>query len=135
MALTRIVGVYNANGGLVGELRYLVGHYFYGRSCSLCDITHSPLHRKKAWDEQVSALGIPFTLLHLNELDAATRDYVGDYAPLVFADLPHLRVRLISDADLTALDGDVDAFFVLLRERISELPGEDNSAVADQSSD
>ena len=70
MTVTRLIGVYNADGGVAGELRYLIGHYLRGRSCSLCDVTHSPLRRKAAWDEEAAALGIRFDLRHLNELDA-----------------------------------------------------------------
>jgi len=135
MAITRLVGVYRADGGLRGELRYLAGHYFAGHSCSLCDITHSPFRRKRQWDAQVAELGIPFTLLHLNELDPETRLYVADDAPMVFGETPHLRVRLLEDADLTALHGDVHAFFALLRERIAEVPGEDDPLEPAQASE
>lgn len=135
MSITRLVGVYRADGGLRGELRYLAGHYLAGRSCSLCDVTHSPIRRKREWDAQVAALGIPFTLLHLNELDAETRQYVADDAPMVFGETPHLRVRLLEDADLTALHGDVDGFFALLRERIAEVPGEDDPLEPAQASE
>jgi hypothetical protein len=80
MTFTRIVGVYRADGGLRGELRYLAGHYLRGQSCSLCEITHSPFRRKAAWDAGVADLGIPIDLLHLNELDAGLAAHVGDEA-------------------------------------------------------
>ena len=115
MDVMRLVGVYRADGGLRGELRYLAGHYLHGQSCSLCEITHSPFRRKAAWDRGVAALGIPFTLLHLNEMDASRAEFVGDRAACVVAETPEERVLLIGDADLAALDGDVDAFFALLR--------------------
>lgn len=119
MEVTRLVGVYRADGGLRGELRYLAGHYLHGQSCSLCEITHSPFRRKASWDRGVTALGIPFTLLHLNEMDPPLAEFVGDRAACVVAETTGGRVLLIGDADLAALDGDVDAFFALLRERLS----------------
>jgi hypothetical protein len=118
MEVTRLVGVYRADGGLRGELRYLAGHYLHGQSCSLCDITHSPFRRKAAWERAVAALGIPFALVHLNEMDPPLADFVGDRAACVVAETPDGRVLVLGDADLSALDGDVEAFFTLLRERL-----------------
>ncbi len=115
MEVTRLVGVYRADGGLRGELRYLAGHYLHGQSCSLCEITHSPFRRKAAWDTGVAALGIPFALVHLNEMDPPLAEFVGDRAACVVAETPSGRVLLLGDADLSALDGDVDAFFARLR--------------------
>lgn len=118
-AVTRLVGVYRADGGLVGELRYLVGHYLRGESCSLCDITHSPWRRKAEWDAAAAALGIPFDLLHLNELDPEMSAFVGDRAACVVAETDDQRVLLVTNEELTALDGSVPEFFTLLRERLS----------------
>lgn len=115
MTFTRLVGVYRADGGLRGELRYLAGHYLRGQSCSLCDITHSPFRRKAVWDAEVAELGIPFDLLHLNELDPGLAAYVGDDAAMVIGERPEGRVTLLADDELTALDGDVPAFFGALR--------------------
>lgn len=121
-AVTRLVGVYRADGGLVGELRYLVGHYLRGESCSLCDITHSPWRRKAEWDEQVRALGIPFDLLHLNELDPGLAAFVGDRAACVVAEATSDgtvdRTLLITNDELAEMDGSVAAFFTLLSERL-----------------
>ena len=118
MDVTRLIGVYRADGGLRGELRYLAGHYLRGESCSLCDITHSPFRRKAAWDRQVTALGIPFDLLHLNELDPPLAAFVGDRAACVVADTEHGRRLLLGNEELSAVHGDVDAFFALLRQTL-----------------
>jgi hypothetical protein len=119
MTFTRIVGVYRADGGLRGELRYLAGHYLRGQSCSLCEITHSPFRRKAAWDAGVADLGIPIDLLHLNELDAGLAAHVGDEAAMVVGERPDMRVTLMDNDDLTRLAGDVSGFFSLLRLRLS----------------
>lgn len=82
----RLLGVYNADGGLVGELRYIVGHLLGTTSCALCDITHSPIRRKREWDALVAELGIRVDLRHLNELDERERAAVGDRAPVVLVE-------------------------------------------------
>lgn len=120
---TRLVGVYRADGGLVGELRYLVGHYLRGESCSLCDITHSPWRRKAEWDAEAAALDMPFDLLHLNELDPGLAAFVGDRAACVVLEQTRDgsvdRTLLISNDELAKTEGSVSAFFTLLRERLS----------------
>ena len=119
MHIQRLFGVYRADGGLRGEVRYLIDHYLRGQSCSLCDITHSPLRRKAAWDAHVAELGIPFTLLHLNELDASLSLFVGDRAACVIAETPDGYHLLLANDQLEALEGSVEGFFRLLRERLT----------------
>lgn len=116
----RIVGVYRADGGLVGELRYLVGHYLHGQSCTLCDITHSPLRRKRAWDEAAAKLGIPIDLRHLNELTPAQAAFVGDRAACVFSEVGDERTMLLTNEQLAAVHGDVPQFFAALRQALSD---------------
>ena len=57
--VVELVGVYNADGGVAGEVRYVVGHLLGRAHCSLCDITHSPVRRKRAWDRMVGRTGCP----------------------------------------------------------------------------
>ena len=46
---TRLVGVYNADGGIVGELKYFFGHLIGISKCELCDVTHSPIRRRASF--------------------------------------------------------------------------------------
>ncbi len=119
MTITRLVGVYRADGGLRGELRYLAGHYLRGQSCSLCDITHSPFRRKAAWDAAVADLGIPITLVHLNEMSADLAGFVGDRAACVVAETTDGWTMVLGNQDLETLHGDVPAFFSELRQRLA----------------
>ncbi len=119
--VTRLVGVYNADGGLVGELRYIVGHVLGTVSCALCDITHSPLRRKREWDQLVADLGVPVDLRHLNELDERERAAVGEHAPVVLVDRDGMLTPLLDAEQLDALDGSVSAFGVAVRTALAEL--------------
>ncbi len=118
--IKRLVGVYRADGGMRGEFRYLIDHYLRGESCSLCDITHSPFRRKAAWDKSVAALDVPLIVLHLNELEPELADFVGGRAACVVAETDDDRVLLISKDELSALEGSVDRFFSLVRERLAD---------------
>lgn len=117
--ITRLVGVYRADGGVRGEFRYLIDHYLRGESCSLCEITHSPFRRKAAWDDGVDTLGTPLIVLHLNELDEDLAEFVGDRAACIVVETDTGREVLISNDELRALDGSVDGFFDLVRERMA----------------
>ena len=69
----RLIGVYDADGGLRGELAYLAGK-LTGRHCTLCDITHSPVRRRREWDAYVATLPVPFDVVHRNERDPGLTD-------------------------------------------------------------
>lgn len=120
----RLLGVYNADGGIVGELRYIIGHALGTTSCALCDITHSPIRRKREWDAFVTELGIRVDLRHLNELDERERAAVAGRAPIVLVERDGMLAPLLDADQLTALDGSVAAFGVTVRAAIEALGDE-----------
>lgn len=119
MNAVELIGVYNADGGLVGELSYIVGKTFQGKHCELCDITHSPFRRKKSWDEFVGGLGYPFELFHLNELSAELRSFVGEQAPLVILRREGELSVLLTVQDMAACEGEVAEFAQLITTRLA----------------
>ena len=87
-ALDGLVGVYHADGGPIGEAKYVIGKLMGTAHCALCDITHSPVRRKPAWDRMVAELGAPLELLHLNEMPPAIAAATTRHgSPAVFARL------------------------------------------------
>lgn len=128
MSANRVIalyGIYNADGGLRGELSYVAGRLFGATHCELCNITHSPVRRKKAWDEFILKLGIPFTLLHRNELvDAPTvirEAGVNDLPCVVALSRDESAHVVLGPGELAVATGDVDAFGLLLQERLDAL--------------
>lgn len=115
--VTELVGVYNADAGLVGEARYVVGSWFGKAHCALCDVTHSPFRRKKQWDTMVRDLAVPFSLDHLNDMPRDVGQLVAQHgAPLVAARLANGGIRvLLTPGDLEPLEGSVTGFEGLLR--------------------
>jgi len=71
--VVEIVGVYDADGGVLGELSYVVRHALGRTECSLCSVTHGGLRRKRQWDEMVAELEVPVRLVHRNETSEAER--------------------------------------------------------------
>jgi hypothetical protein len=120
MTVSELVGVYDADGGLLGEAAYVWGKVRGTRHCGLCDITHSTVRRKAAWDRMAASLPVPVRLLHLNELDddlaaavAATR------APVVLAREDDGWRELLGAAELDEMAGSVDAFDAAVRARLA----------------
>ena len=119
MVVTELVGVYDADGGLLGEAAYVWGRLRGSRHCSLCDITHSPWRRKPAWDAMAAELPVPMRLRHRNELDqglAAVVARVG--VPVVLARAADEWRVIVRNDELTAMSGSVDRLGMLLRERL-----------------
>ena len=110
--IVRYLGVYDADGGLVGEVRYVVGHLLGTAECALCDITHAFAWRRRAWDRMVAGLGAPFDLPHRNELTTAERDALTSGAlPVVVAELDDGTFAPLLDREaLARCAGDVAAF-------------------------
>jgi len=106
----RYLGIYDADGGLAGELRYVIGHLFGAAECALCDITHSPVRRKPAWDRMVAMLGVPFDLRHRNELTETEQTATSTMGlPVVTAELADGRfLRVLDAVALAACEGDPD---------------------------
>lgn len=106
-----ITAVYNADGGLVGEAAYVIGHLFGTTSCSLCDITHSPIRRKPEWDAMVATLPFPLEVRHRNEVSPALKAALeGQTLPLVAAEGPDGFTWLLTSEDLDNCDGSPAAF-------------------------
>jgi len=119
-SVTRLVGVYDANGGLLGEAAYVWGKVRGTRHCALCDITHGRVRRRPEWDRMVADLGVPVDLLHLNEMPADVRQAVAACgAPVVLARTGDGLEPLLVGAELDELDGSVARFGDLLRARLA----------------
>jgi hypothetical protein len=121
MTVSELVGVYDADGGLLGEAAYVWGKVRGTRHCGLCDITHSTVRRKGEWDRMVARLPVPVRLLHLNELDDDLRAAVAETrAPVVLAREAGAWRELIGATELDEMAGSVDAFEAAARRRLDE---------------
>jgi hypothetical protein len=120
-SVVELLGVYNADGGLLGEMRYVVGHLLGRVECQLCDITHSPVRRKREWDLLVSRFPLPLRVVHRNEIPAGVDlDVRSARLPAVYAVDEAGRARdVLGPDDLAGVDGSVEAFEQLLLERLS----------------
>jgi hypothetical protein len=120
--IARFIGVYQADGGLRGELAYVVGKVTGRHHCTLCDVTHSHVRRRASWDAFVDELPVPFALVHLNERDAAVEAATEGRTPIVIAELATgAFVTLIGASALEGIDGSVNAFIETFDAELSRL--------------
>lgn len=83
MGLERLVGVYDADGTIRGELAYLIGRARGTAHCALCDITHGRLRRRSDFDDACRGLAVPLELRHRDEVDETVRAAAGGRYPCV----------------------------------------------------
>lgn len=106
----KLIGVYHADGGLFGELRYVWAKLARGQHCELCDLTHAGVRRRPEWDVVAAEWGVPFDLVHLNERTEPVRRASEGRTPCVLAEVGG-DVRLLLDRqDLAAVGTDLGKF-------------------------
>jgi hypothetical protein len=95
----RLTGVYNAEGSVLGELRYLAGRATGRAHCALCDITHGALREKSAWRDARSELPLAFEAVHLDERSDAERAASEGRTPCVLIHTADGRIELLLGPD------------------------------------
>ena len=118
-----LIGVYNADGGIVGEISYVLGHLIGIRSCSLCDISHSPVKKKAAFKELeqhlLSEHGIMVRMIHLNERNERETKASEGREPCMLLEYPDQSISMFLDStDLKALSGSVKSLKKLITSRL-----------------
>ncbi len=119
MNVTKISGVYQADGGVLGELRYVVGKLRGSAHCALCDITHGLTGKKAAFSRCEKSLGVPVELVHLNERSPALRQFTEGKTPCVVGHGGSGLVMLLDAHALNGLTGSVVQFEAALREALA----------------
>ena len=104
----RLIGVYHANGGLIGELTYVMGKLMGTTHCALCDVTHGMVRMKPEFRGCMDRW--PITLLHLNEQWPALARFTDGHTPCVVMELDGHFSWVASQAELDSMAGNVDLF-------------------------
>ena len=106
--ILRLVGVYDADATLRGELAYWVGARLGRRHCSLCDITHGSVRAKPEWKACVAGLPVPFDTFHRDDQPDEVRAAAAGVTPIVIAETEHGLKVLLSPAGLDNCNGSID---------------------------
>ncbi len=109
--VSEIIGVYDADGSLRGELAYALGILRGKPHCALCDITHSGVRRRKGFADLPARLGVPFSLVHRDERSPEVLAFTGERTPLVIGRTEAGFVDLLVAEDLAHVETNADAMF------------------------
>ena len=86
ITVRRLIGVYDADGTLLGELTYWIGARLGRAHCALCDITHGSVRERADWKACRAELPVAFDTFHRNDQPDAVRAAVEGIAPVVVAE-------------------------------------------------
>lgn len=107
--IVRLVGVYDADSTVRGELSYWVGARLGRRHCGLCDITHGSVRQRPEWKRRRTYLRAPFDSYHRNDQPDDVRAATGGTAPVVVAETVTGLVVLLGRDDIDACGGSIES--------------------------
>ncbi len=109
-----LVGVYDADGTVVGEITYWLGARVGRAHCSLCEVTHGMFSQRASWRQWRSSLEVPFELFHRDDMPTDVAEAVTAF-PAVAARTADGLVMLLGPDDLDGCEGDLKAFIGALQ--------------------
>ena len=108
--VVEIIGVYDADSTLVGEVSYWIGARLGRTHCSLCELTHGVLTVKNTWKSCERALSVPFTTYHRNDAPTDVLTRAAGQFPVVLARTNQDLTVLLNREQLETFNGDTERF-------------------------
>lgn len=118
MAVHELIGVYDADATLWGEVSYWVGARLGRRHCGLCDITHGMFTKKSQWQACEARLPVPFATYHRNDQPADVRASIGTQLPAVVARTDAGVVMVATPDELASCNGNPEMLLALLASKL-----------------
>jgi hypothetical protein len=119
----KLIGIYHADGGFWGELRYVIGKVIGVNHCALCDLTHGWSPREKSEFQWCKAqLSIPLETLHLNEQDEKLAKFTLGQTPCIVLDQDGSLSLAMSARELEECAGDMGRLLDLLKRAVQQEP-------------
>ena len=117
----KIFGIYQANGGLIGEISYIFRKLVLNDNCSLCKVTHRGLTRRPDWKDYLNTLNVHFELLHINEQPSEMAIYTKGHTPCIIADTGSNYVTIMNSEIIDGCNGSVKKFSTILDKSLKDL--------------
>lgn len=118
--IVRLIGVYDADGTLRGEVTYWIGARLGRRHCSLCDVTHGTFAEKNDWKRCRASLPVPFDTFHRDDQPADVRRASADRVPVVVAETATGMTVLLSDDRIREARGDAGRLVDMIETAVAE---------------
>lgn len=103
--MIEVVGVYNANSTVLGEVSYWIGARLGVAHCSLCDITHGLFTERADWKSCRDQSSFTFSTFHRNDQPQAVRVAANDVTPIVVALINEKYQVLLGPQQIEACEG------------------------------
>ena len=106
----RLSLVYDARGGIVGELAYAIGRARGTRHCALCGLTHGRVRERQEWRDFRTSLPVSVRAYHLNDQPDDVAAAAAGSAPAVVAHSGRDAVLLLDRPELERIGGELERF-------------------------
>lgn len=117
-SIVEVIGVYDADSTLIGEVSYWIGARLGRTHCSLCELTHGLFRVKSEWVECSRSLGVPVTTYHRNDAPADVLAAAPEFPILMVRHTDGLRVAAGRD-DLERFAGSTSDFVAWLHATVT----------------
>ncbi|MEY3165365.1 MAG: hypothetical protein RLZZ270_1104 [Actinomycetota bacterium] len=114
----QLIGIYDADATIIGEVSYWIGARLGLRHCSLCDVTHGLVSEKASWRACKEDLPLPFVTFHRNDMPDDVRALVDNALPAVVMRRSGTVTRLLSANEIEAAKGSPDRLAEMISERL-----------------
>lgn len=112
--IVRLVGVYDADSTLRGEVTYWIGARLGRAHCSLCDITHGRARERRDWKVCRAGLPVQFDMYHRDDQPDAIRVALDGIVPAVVAETASSVVVLLGPEALDECAGSTDRLVIAI---------------------
>ena len=116
--MIEVIGVYNANSTILGEVSYWIGARFGVAHCSLCDITHGLFAERKDWKSCRDQSEFNFSTFHRNDQPEAVRAAANDVTPVVVAFVNDKYQVLLGPQQIDACEGSPERLVAAITEAL-----------------
>ena len=118
LIMIEVVGVYNADSTILGEVSYWIGARFGVAHCSLCDITHGLFAERKDWKSCRDQSEFNFSTFHRNDQPEAVRAAANDVTPVVVAFVNDKYQVLLGPQQIDACEGSPERLMAAITEAL-----------------
>ena len=108
--ITELIGVYDADSTLLGEVSYWVGARLGITHCSLCELTHGLFTKKSEWTQCAESLSIPFRLFHRDDAPPDVIATLAGHFPAVLQRTDNDVSVILTKDQLEQFDGHTSDF-------------------------
>lgn len=105
--IVRLIGVYDSDGTISGELAAWSKALLGRQRCALASITQGPFGRRREWKNRSAELPVRFDTYHRDDQPIAVRDAAGGRSPVVIVETDVGYLPLLSVDRIASCGGSV----------------------------